>query len=335
MRLHRVRDLPIVDTSVKLPVHLSWSAISTISDCGYRYRLTRAHRLEGSTWFATLAGSAIHTITEYADRNEALGIVSEDQLIGAPTFKEEFDRRFAECDEKHIVVKPSGKLQKSVTVNGGPNKKNYEWWLIYGPLFIEKWIEWKKTSGFSILIMPDGSPAIELEFSIEQSGDIPPLVGFIDRVYVDSDGDVTVLDLKSGKIPDGPLQTAIYGYGLKKQYGIDAKFGMFWSPSASPPKEEENGTLPPDIGKTSKVYTLSDFHHGRIEDMAGNAWGIIKNGFYIPHQSSMCRGCTVKKLCWAYDEGYEAGSIPLKVNPVTPESVSHEVEDDEEEEGEE
>jgi hypothetical protein len=52
----------------ELPAHVSYSALTTYLDCGWKYYLTRVEkRVEQPTWYLC-GGSAVHTATEYYDK---------------------------------------------------------------------------------------------------------------------------------------------------------------------------------------------------------------------------------------------------------------------------
>lgn len=279
-----------MDNVIAMPRSLSWSAISTYAECGERWRLERGFKVPSATWFATLAGSAIHWITEQADRAEMDGIVPEHQLDGVASFEEVFDGEIADAKAAGKEIKASGRILKSIGKGGGPNKKDREWYLHYGPIWVQRWMDWKAAMGWSLALMPDGRPGIELPFDVEMGG--YPVRGIIDRVYVNEGGAVTVFDLKSGEIPPGYLQLKTYGVGLEKVYGIEADFGAFWSPG----KESSDGL---DIGGLSSIVSLHDWDSAQLEEMYAQAVRGLEAGVFLPKVSAMCVGCGVKDQCWA------------------------------------
>ena len=286
-----------MESQIYIPRYLSWSSVSTYSECGVKWLLSRGFKVPESTWFATLAGSAIHKITEAADRAEAAGIPPERQLNFAPDFRTAFDREIEEATAAGKVIKPSGKVLKSMSLSGGPNKKDYDWWLTYGPIFIQKWMEFKATKGWQIAIMPDGNPGIEVGFEIELAG--VPVIGYIDRVYTMADGSIIVMDLKTGAVPSGSLQLLTYSAGLREAYGWEASWGMFWSPGNSS-----------DNGQLSEPVELPAWDHERISQMYAQALTGISSGVFLPHVTPMCRGCTVREHCWAV-KGESSQGIPV------------------------
>ena len=52
----------------ELPAHVSYSALTTYLDCGWKYYLTRVEKLiEQPTWYLA-GGSAVHAATEMYDK---------------------------------------------------------------------------------------------------------------------------------------------------------------------------------------------------------------------------------------------------------------------------
>lgn len=52
------------------PEHLSPSQISSLLICGEQYRLTRVEHVPERPMWASIGGSAVHTLTELLDRGE-------------------------------------------------------------------------------------------------------------------------------------------------------------------------------------------------------------------------------------------------------------------------
>ena len=249
-----------------------------------------------ATWFATIAGSAIHEITEQWDRFELMGLSPQEQVLFSPSFAEVFTQLLDEAEAEGTEVKPSGRVTKAITESGGPNKKDRDWWLHWGPIYLQRWMAWKAEFGWKVMTMPDGLPGIELGFDITVGGE--RVVGFIDRVYESDQTGITVFDLKSGAVPAGSLQLKTYDLGLKGAYGIEADWGMFWSPGGD------------DKGKLSSPVDLRSWPDERVEDMYHKAMRGIEAGIFLPQVTSMCRGCTVRDYCWAV-AGKKAKELPL------------------------
>lgn len=288
----------MLDAEIVTPSRLSWSSVSTYSECGNKWLLTRGFKVPEATWFATIAGSVIHEITEAMDRAEVKGIPLDKQIEYAPSFASLFEQKLAEVAEKGKEVKPSGRVLKAIGPTGGPNKKDKEWWLVYGPIFVERWLEWKKLKGWRVAIMPDGNPGIELKFEVVLGG--VPVLGYIDRVYLLADGTVACLDLKTGMMPTGSLQLATYAVGLREQYGLDADWGIYWTPGTD------------EAGKMSQPIYIKDWSFERISRMYSDADRGIRSGIFLPQVTNMCVGCTVRSSCWAV-AGEKSKEIPMPI----------------------
>lgn len=280
-------------TEVEVPTRLSYSSLSSYAECGNRWLLERGHGLNKSTWFATVAGSAIHEITEKVDLTEIGGYSGR-----IPSFKEEFDRRLKIEADRGIEVKPSGRKLKEIGATGGPNKRDYEWWLIYGPIYIENWQAWKAESEWHLAVMPNGSPGIEVV--IRQQMARRDHLGFIDRVYITPEGEVVVVDLKSGNVPVSTLQLGSYRVGLLREHGLYADWGTYWMASD---------------GQLAGLKDLTRYTPEYIDAQYEMAWRGIEAGVFLPNVTSMCVACGVRDYCTAVG-GRLADELPPLTNMI-------------------
>ena len=63
-----IKNTMIKINGYELPAHVSYSALTTYLDCGWKYYLTRVEKLiEQPTWYLS-GGSAVHTATELYDK---------------------------------------------------------------------------------------------------------------------------------------------------------------------------------------------------------------------------------------------------------------------------
>lgn len=291
---HSPRGLRL--TEITTPSHLSWSALAAYVECPQRWLLERGYKIPAATWFATLAGSAIHSVSEVRDRLEWMGLEPEDQVLLSPSFEEAFLKEIAEAEAEGVEIKASGRKLVNIGETGGPNKKDQDWWLEWGPHFLHRWMTWKAERGWTVLEMPDGQPAIELEFTVT-IGDYP-VTGKIDRAYISEDTGITVFDLKTGTTPPGSLQLKTYGLGFARQYGIEPDWGVYWSPAGN------------DAGKLSTPTDLRGWSDERMDDMYRTVIHAIEQGIFPPYVSGTCRACGVRDHCWAV-QGKKASELPL------------------------
>ena len=281
--------------NITAPDHISWSSLSTWVECGEKWRLKYGYRAERSTWYATIAGSTIHEITESYDKGNT------DKL---PSFVELFSQKVDEKISEGVEVKPSGRVTKTMCETGGPNKKDREWWYRAGPVYVQRWINWRKTHPEYVIADIDGVPGIEYAITY-RIGDID-LVGYADRVMQDNDtGDLFILDLKTGTIPTGGMQLLTYRLGLKEAHGMDVGLGMFWTPQAVK-KESSHGT-----GYDTGLIDLTRVDIAAIRNMYTQAVTGISAGVFVPHVTPMCQGCPVRDSCWAVN-GINAKRYPTQ-----------------------
>lgn len=212
-----------------LPAHISYSALDTYISCGQRYYLTRIEKVseQPAWWF--VGGNAIHSATEAFDRMfPTLESLSEGAAAGSDTnffldaFVEETDRVEAETGVSRDLWRAGGRVSKQ-----WPNKEDQSWWLANGPGMFNKWVDWRRGSGWEIATFDD-RPAIEFEIDFPVNDDFVVRM-IIDRVMVNQSGELAVVDLKSGsRSPASDLQLAVYAAGMEKMLGVRPQFGTYW-----------------------------------------------------------------------------------------------------------
>lgn len=267
---------------------LSHSSLVAYAECGERWRLERLHGVPSESWFATVAGSAVHTITEYMDLDD-LGL--HDGPI--PSFREIFDREIELAENRGVLLRVSGSVRKEPSMAGGPNKRDYDWWLQFGPVMLNSWREFRDESDWVIAMMPDGAPGIEVALDCDVAG--RPFKGFIDRVFLTPDGQVVIVDLKTGALPTGSLQLSTYAVGLERKYGLRAEWGSYWSGQT---------------GQLSYLKDLTRLNEPMIDHLYLMAWRGIDAGVFLPALTSNCKTCGVRDYC-RYWDGKKASSLPL------------------------
>lgn len=275
-------------TDIELPSRLSYSSRSAYAECGERWRLERLHKVPSESWYATVAGTAVHEITELIDRQE----------IGAykgaiPEFKEIFDREIQKAEDEGILLRVSGSKRVKLCIDGGPNKRDYDWWLKYGPEMIENWSTWKAEAGWTLATLPDGTPGIEVPLYSQMAG--KDFLGYIDRLYVYPNGDLVIIDLKSGNVPASTSQLGDYKVALQRTYGLTAEWGAYW------------------MGTTGTLHSLTylgEYTEELVEHQYAMTWAGIEAGVFLPNITSMCRSCGVRAYCRAKG-GELSKQIPL------------------------
>lgn len=274
--------------------HLSHSAVSKYAECGEKFRLSRVYGLDTDTWWTTIMGTAVHYVTEQYDRASA-GVHLLTDETRPEDFHAVFQREVDKQERLGVEIKASGKITKSICKSGSPTKKDRAWCEKYGPEYIASWIAWRRSKNFKIAFLPDG---LGIEYKINSSLGGVPFVGYIDRVFETPDGELLVVDLKTGMVsPDVQLKT--YAALLRLQ-GVDVSRASFWKAVEG---EETPWVNTPASGDAGVAALVSRAAHG------------IEAGVFVPNVSHYCGSCSVADYCVAQG-GKHAGDVS-EILPLT------------------
>lgn len=243
--------------------YLSYSAIDSYLTCGERFKLERIVGLQsGDAWYL-YGGSAVHEATELIDKGE-----ETDTTVA---FNKAWAKQIARIEDPG-KVRAGGRATKE-----WPNKEDASWWTHHGPLFTQSWVDWmnaRRAEGWELLEVEHG-------FEIELGG--VPVKGYIDRVLADPQGQVHVVDLKTGShSPPSALQLGVYSIGYHANTGIKPTIGSYFMNRKGEPTASESLTK-----FTNELV-------GAWFDMARRA---IEAEVFIPHASGLCKSCQVQQHC--------------------------------------
>lgn len=185
-----------------------------------------------------------------------------------------------------------------------PDGEDGDWWQKNGLTFVNAYAEWRESTPWEIWETPAGEPAIELDMRCT-FGDVP-IRAIVDRVFVTPEGELVVLDLKTGtRMPkDQGLQLGFYSSAIEVVFGVRPSYGCYWNARTggiTDPKNVDHFT--PDFLGT----ILGEFVRAR------------DSGLFIPHPSMSCDSCGVRRACAAVN-GPEAHLYdPLHPDFIPPE----------------
>lgn len=268
----REEDMPIQINGYPLPEYVSYSALSTWLECGWKYYLTRILQTEEKPSWWLVGGSAVHTATERLDK----------QLLSSGVVNEDFDGLFqaAWLEEltKTIESSTTDVSQWSAASRG---KEDDKWWSKQGPKMVEAWAHWRGTQeSWSLWHTPEGQPAVELELNLMLGG--VPVKMIIDRVMQNEHGELMVLDLKTGSTaPKHHLQLAFYAAGIDQMFGERPRWGAYWMARS---------------GSTSPLFDLTNLSTDKIIDMVVKFEKARHQQVFLPNFAS-CSMCGVKMAC--------------------------------------
>ena len=172
--------------------------------------------------------------------------------------------------------KASGRATKA-----NPNKEDGDWWNTNGSEMVDSWITWRNgTHPLTMWEVQPGVPAIELALTPIWN-DIPVQM-HIDRVMINPDGELIVLDIKTGvRTPSSDLQLAFYAAGMEEMLGIRPRYGAYWMARS---------------GQTSELIDLDYFSKDDIIEIVTKFDQARKAELFIPNLNH-CIMCNVKDQC--------------------------------------
>lgn len=194
---------------------------------------------------------------------------------------EAFNKTIGEEQEKSglnpIDWRRSGRVSKE-----WPDKENGDWWNANGlEMFVNFANVWEQL-GWSIWHTPEGVPGIELEIN-QYYGDIF-VKAFVDLVVVTSDGELAVVDLKTGKTMPSNMQLGLYASSIEKQFGMRPSQGYYYDARKAVMMPTEN------LGRwTPQLFTelFRQFELG------------VQNKIFLPNVGMGCSSCSVSDYCYA------------------------------------
>lgn len=187
-------------------------------------------------------------------------------------WNKELANRVKYSDVPQSEWKASGRATKKY-----PNKEDDKWWAENGPQQLESWVQFRKNDWQIYSI--NGQPAIELNLMVNMDG--VPVKMAIDRLMVTPEGELIVLDIKSGRTTPEWLQLAFYAAGLDLVFGLRPKWGTYWMART---------------GVTTEMVDLDKYPTEVIVDFVKKFDTARKEGIFLPNLSH-CSRCGFNNQC--------------------------------------
>ena len=161
-----------------------------------------------------------------------------------------------------------------------PNKEDGDWWNENGSMMVDQWIKWRNGVNGWTMWQHNGIPAVEL--ALNPIWHDVPVQMHLDRVMVNPDGELVVLDIKTGaRTPSSDLQLAFYAAGMEEILGVRPKWGAYWMGRT---------------GITTEMVDLDLFPKEYIMEIVSKFDRARKDGIFIPNFSH-CVMCQLKDKC--------------------------------------
>lgn len=251
--------------------YLSYSSMTSWLDCGQRFELERVLNApqQRAWWF--VGGDALHRASEMLDKK-----VTEDPL---DAWHQSWEISTASLPSDESTIRAGGRRSRD-----WPDKENRAWWEHHGPIMTTAWKDWmeaKQKEGWAIHVDENKRIGVETGFTMSLA-DVT-VKGFVDRIMIDPNGQVVVVDLKAGsREPKNSLQLAVYALGIKQTLGLTPSLGGYW------------------MARTAEIpmlHTLSHLDESLVGQWFSSAKHGIENEIFIPRVSELCVACTVAPYC--------------------------------------
>lgn len=274
------------------PSHLSYSSRTTYELCPKQYQLTRLIKVPELPAWWSVGGSAVHAAMESYDHGDDI----RDSPLGHLFKGWEVDVAWRIAFENEIgkaeAVEPDRSKWRMSTGKNPP--RSQEEWDHWGPIFIQRYVDWRKRAPWKIWTTPDSWRAIELDVSGKLPGCDLEIKAFLDRVFHDPITDsLWIVDAKSGSKDATIEQLGTYAALLEVKYGVRADKGLTFNVRKGTPSSVK------DLSKWTPEYA------GEI--YSETAQDVLAGIFPAKPESFRCaKMCGVRHACAAVG-GAQAG----------------------------
>lgn len=253
--------------------YLSWSRLNKYNNCGEQFRLIYVEGItDQEPSGAALAGRAMHAAIRDAEANESWA--DPDDTFTMPFAFSEYFAQYVEEAGGPDACRWSGRKDR----DGRPNE-DYQWWVQYaGPLFCNR---------FAAVRLEDekqGCRLVDAEFEVSVDVAGRNVVGYIDSLMVNADGEAVIRDWKSGKMLD-PYQLGVYSWMLENsERHITADIGHI-------------GYLRGNtLGDQLKVYDIRAWRE-LVPRLLNDLVRGVEGGIFPLRPSPFCVACSVRVHC--------------------------------------
>lgn len=214
--------------------------------------------------------------------------------VWTEAFDGEIAKRAEESGVSPADWKAAGK--RRTKKNPDPPGENEDWWREHGQQMVLDYSDWRESTPWNVWITPEGVPAIELELRVLFGG--VPVRMFIDRVFETPEGDLVLVDMKSGASPpkDQGLQLGFYASGLEVQFGRRPVMAVYYDARK---------------GGISVPYNIDHLTPDFLGSLLTMFVKAKQEGLFIPNLSNNCDNCGVRRACAAVNGPEAAQYDPL------------------------
>lgn len=282
-----------------IPEHVSPSQLSTMDKCPAQARLSRYTGdggMPGIPLWGGIGGTAFHACVEEIELGVSAG---KQELVEWSSYPEMIQRvwvkRFHQAIAEEHAKGHGIPMDRWYASNKG--KENYSWWLEEGAAMVARYVDYRRAhdDGRTVLVLPDGRPAIELELTLDL-GDLPVKV-ILDIAWLLPNGDIEIWDHKTGsRTPEDSIQLGTQAHALRAE--LDRAHGGPWKfPCTITARYFDARKGVPlesyDILTRHPIEEL-ELRYADLDDRR-------RNRPAVPRPSAMCVACPMRWLCPAGD----------------------------------
>jgi len=252
--------------------YISHSAMSTWLNCGWSFYLTRVQKVQENPSYWLVGGKSLHEGTEVYD-----ALKPGEAFDAGDVFRQRWIENYKLADNG-MPFRAGGRKTTAY-----PNKEDASWWLDNGPKMLDFWVQFREVGGYTLYELADGAKAVETELNTEVGG--VNIKGFLDRLMVSPDGELTVIDIKtSSKPPVTYTQLGTYAILVEKIMGIRPTKGAYWMART---------------GEMTEPVELDHYTENRLATHVKGFKIAVDNNIFIPQPGFMCSTCSVNHACYA------------------------------------
>ncbi len=241
-----------------LPKHVSYSSLNTYQECGWKYNLTKIQEVpeKHAVWFT--GGSAVHKATEVWDK-QTPGDIPNLEMLWNKVW--------------HDQVKEDEDINGDMNTWEYAKKEDLSWWYGEGFWMLERWVK-LRSNGWNVY-----KDYVEKQYQVPLVDTVVHMA--IDRVMTDFDGNIVLLDIKTGASSQRhPLQLATYAWALREIDGLEVDKAGFW--------DARNGQI--------ITWNLEHLNSTQVEHIYSEFDRARKAEIFLPNLSN-CGRCSVLPYC--------------------------------------
>lgn len=267
---------------MKRPSHMSNGQLNDWLRCGKSYQLKRIQGAPSKPSVFLVAGVAVHAAI-YEVNLHHMGL--RDEVDPSKEFEKSFEVETGKLVESSGRPPSDWKTAGRVTKDK-PNKEDMAWWRVEGARQVVEYQKWLSETDWH-LYTHDEKLMCEFETHADFGG--TPVKGFLDAIMVSPDGELCVIDYKTGlSKPTGGAQLGLYCAAMQRVLGIEVRHGAYFMTRKA---------------EMTDVIDLSRFSPTYFDNIFGQADKALDAGIYIPNPGTACFMCDVSDYCYAYGGG--------------------------------